>query len=141
MIRHTPTEQSDLVHAVDSLRDEVRVLRQVLDEIREALQWQNNNAADFPALIEKRLADCSLAEATLPSLPASARSPDAELITDLPVFTKQQEIFSPGRPPSIGSSWLVPRQSRSARLSTSGVLAAALPSLRYSKGSTLTCRV
>lgn len=93
MIRHTATEQSDLVNAVDALRDEVRVLRQVLDEIREALQWQNNNAEDFPAIIEERLAHCSLAEANLPSLPSSARSPDAELITDIPAFTKQQELF------------------------------------------------
>lgn len=93
MIRHTPTEQSDLVHAVDSLRDEVRVLRQVLDEIREALQWQNNNAEDFPALIEHRRATCSLAEASLPSLSAAGHSPDAESLTHLPAFTKQQELF------------------------------------------------
>ena len=39
----------DLQHAVDSLRDEVRLLRQVLDEMREELSWANNNAQDLPA--------------------------------------------------------------------------------------------
>ena len=33
---------------LDSLRDEVRLLRQVLDEIREELSWANNNAPDLP---------------------------------------------------------------------------------------------
>jgi hypothetical protein len=31
-----------------SLRDEVRVLREVLDEIREELSWSNRNAQDLP---------------------------------------------------------------------------------------------
>ena len=39
----------DLHDAVDSLRDEVRLLRQVLDEVREELSWANNNAQDIPA--------------------------------------------------------------------------------------------
>jgi hypothetical protein len=42
----------------------VIVLREVLDEIREALEWQNNNAADFPTLAGNRLPSWPLAEAT-----------------------------------------------------------------------------
>jgi hypothetical protein len=63
--RQDRPEQSELEISVDSLRDEVRVLREVLDEIREALQWQNNNAADFPSLAANRPHFWSLAEATL----------------------------------------------------------------------------
>ena len=55
MVNRQPrTQNSELNFAVDSLRDEIRVLRDVLDEIREALQWQNNNAADFPWLMSNR---------------------------------------------------------------------------------------
>ena len=39
----------DLEHAVDSLRDEVRLLRQVLDEMRDELSWANNNVHDLSA--------------------------------------------------------------------------------------------
>ena len=53
--RHDRREKSELATSVDSLRDEVRVLREVLDEIREAIQWQNNNSADFPSLADASL--------------------------------------------------------------------------------------
>ena len=33
---------------IASLRDEIRLLREVLDEIRGELFWANNNAADLP---------------------------------------------------------------------------------------------
>ena len=33
---------------VSALGDEIRLLRQVLDEIREELSWANNNAQDLP---------------------------------------------------------------------------------------------
>lgn len=69
MLKPSRQEKSELTLAVDSLREEVRVLRDVLDEIREALQWQNNNAQDFPALTANRQAAASLADATLPSPP------------------------------------------------------------------------
>ncbi len=52
--RQPRSHKSDLIFAVDSLRDEIRVLRDVLDEIREAIQWQNNNAADLPWLMSHR---------------------------------------------------------------------------------------
>ena len=33
---------------IASLGEEIRILRQVLDEIREELSWANNNAQDLP---------------------------------------------------------------------------------------------
>ena len=33
---------------VAALSEEIRILRQVLDEIREELSWANNNAQDLP---------------------------------------------------------------------------------------------
>jgi hypothetical protein len=41
-----PTEQVLTSDDIASLRDEVRLLRQVLDELREELSWANNNAID-----------------------------------------------------------------------------------------------
>lgn len=94
MIRHAATEQSDLVNAVDALRDEVRVLRQVLDEIREALQWQNNNAEDFPQLLAHRPSANPLADATLPPFRlTSPRMQANEPAPDIPNGTKQQDLF------------------------------------------------
>ncbi len=94
MIRHTPTEQSELAAAVDALRDEVRVLRQVLDEIREALQWQNNNAEDFPQLLADRPGANPLADATLPAFPLAAPQRQAcERPPHVPTGTKQQDLF------------------------------------------------
>ena len=81
--RRDRRDKSDLELSVDSLRDEVRVLREVLDEIREALQWRNHNAADLP----------SLAEA---SFPAPSRTSD-DVTTDLPddasLPAKQRSFF------------------------------------------------
>jgi hypothetical protein len=33
---------------IASLRDEIRLLREVLDEVLEELSWANNNAVDLP---------------------------------------------------------------------------------------------
>lgn len=73
--QHDRSEPSELASVVDALRDEVRVLRQVLDETREALQWQNNNAAEFPALIEKREQTWQAIHATLSDWTAGLTPP------------------------------------------------------------------
>ncbi len=36
-----------LSDAIIGLRDEIKILRQVLDEVREELSWANNNAHDL----------------------------------------------------------------------------------------------
>ena len=36
-----------VTQAIESLRDELQVTRQVLDEIREELSWANNNDAEL----------------------------------------------------------------------------------------------
>lgn len=42
------TEETLSRDEIATLGDEIRLLRQVLDEIREELSWANNNAHDFP---------------------------------------------------------------------------------------------
>ncbi len=43
-----PTEQVLTSDDIASLRDEIRLLRQILDELREEFSWANNNAIDLP---------------------------------------------------------------------------------------------
>ena len=42
------TEKPLMSDDIASLRDEIRLLREVLDEFSEKLSWANNNAHDFP---------------------------------------------------------------------------------------------
>lgn len=66
--RRTSREEEPLVEAVRELREELRVMRDVVSELVEALQWQINNADDYPTLVHGRWALWSLAEARLPRL-------------------------------------------------------------------------
>lgn len=91
--RRDRREQSELEISVDSLRDEVRVLREVLDEIREALQWQNNNAADFPSLVACRPPLPSLAEASFPSPSPPCKESPTDLSDTTALPAKQQSFF------------------------------------------------
>ena len=43
----TATEETLTGDDIASLRDKVRLLREVLDELREELSWANNNANDL----------------------------------------------------------------------------------------------
>lgn len=63
--QHQPQPTSDLTVAVDALSVEVRVLREVLDEISDALEWRNKNAAEF-------------AEGQLPALPVDSTASDQQ---------------------------------------------------------------
>ena len=45
---------------IAALGEEIRILRQVLDEIREELSWANNNAQDFPDFIGATSAYCRI---------------------------------------------------------------------------------
>ncbi len=62
---HQPTPTDLLSASIDALSAEVRVLRDVLDEIRDALQWRNKNRTESPATA----ASPELAAALLPALP------------------------------------------------------------------------
>jgi hypothetical protein len=45
--RRTPTDSDEsIAAALDRLREELAVVRQVLDEIREELEWSNRNPPD-----------------------------------------------------------------------------------------------
>ena len=46
--KDTSIEQVLTSDDIASLRDEVRLLRQVIDELREELSWANNNALELP---------------------------------------------------------------------------------------------
>ena len=43
-----------LSDAIIDLRDEIKILRQVLDEVREELSWANNNAPDLLSQVDAR---------------------------------------------------------------------------------------
>ena len=43
-----------LSDAIIGLRDEIKILRQVLDEVREELSWANNNAPDLLSQADAR---------------------------------------------------------------------------------------
>jgi hypothetical protein len=43
------SEGNDLAELMETLTEEIRVLRIAIDELREELAWGNRNAADFPA--------------------------------------------------------------------------------------------
>ena len=91
--RRDRRDKSDLEISVDSLRDEVRVLREVLDEIREALQWQNNNAVDFPSLLANRLPALSLAEASFPAPSSTSDDSATDLPDDVSLPAKQRTFL------------------------------------------------
>lgn len=94
--RHNRREKSELTISVDSLRDEVCVLRQVLDEIRDALEWRNKNAADFPALAEHPNVAWSLAKVSLPVAepnddPSESKATTSVVPSECP--TTQRDLF------------------------------------------------
>ena len=66
-LRHA-NEPEPLLEELASLRQEIRVLRDAVDELTEAVRWQNNNAEDYPALTEDRSRLWTLAHETLPAL-------------------------------------------------------------------------
>lgn len=102
MLSQHRSEESELRLAVDSLHEEVQVLRQVLDELREVFQWQNNNAADFPALIENREQFWQAACAKLPDWTAGLQPPsqpseipdNTEPTPDTPLTLPSRELLS-----------------------------------------------
>ena len=60
--RKTPQPpQSELADAVQMLTEELKVLRMVVDELREEVQWANQNHHDeSPILAGRRIRSCSL---------------------------------------------------------------------------------
>lgn len=76
-----PQELDELALTVEELRDEVRVLRQVLDEMREAAQWWNQNAADLLA-------------GTLPPTVGNESASDAvREVVSIPAQRRQRTMF------------------------------------------------
>ena len=55
------TAESELLSAVQMLIEEVKVLREVVDELREEVQWGNHNFhANDPLPSHRRIRSCSL---------------------------------------------------------------------------------
>ena len=46
--QETASEEALSSNDIASLRDEIRLLRELLDELRAELSWANNNAHDLP---------------------------------------------------------------------------------------------
>ena len=56
-----PTPESELVAAVQMLTDQVRVLRDAVDELREEVQWMNHNQhGESRLLADRRIQSCFL---------------------------------------------------------------------------------
>ena len=64
MTKSKQTETSttaELAHVVSQLTEEVKVLRMVIDELREEVQWNNQNARRDPrAHAGRRIQSCSI---------------------------------------------------------------------------------
>jgi hypothetical protein len=91
-------ESVPLIVELTSLRQEIRVLRDAVDELAEAVRWQNNNAEDYPAIAASRSQLWTLANETLPSLITSIQFPDLKsdsLVDDLklPSTGVQKQLF------------------------------------------------
>jgi len=71
-------EPDPFLEEVSILSEEVRILRMAVDQLTEAVKWQNNNAEDYPALLEGRSKLWSLAHVTLPELLSNCESSLAE---------------------------------------------------------------
>jgi hypothetical protein len=87
--RKTLREKSDLVDAVKELRDEISVLRHVLDELVTAVQWQNNNAADYPFFVCDRASLWVPPDLKLPSIAQSHCESEAESVVK-PLASKSE---------------------------------------------------
>ena len=61
MAKTKSNSETELVVAIQSLTEEVRVLRQVVDELREEVQWANRNPPEERAHLDgRRIRSCSL---------------------------------------------------------------------------------
>lgn len=81
--RRTSTDSDDsIAAALDRLREELAVVRQVLDEIREELEWSNRNPPDreFGAATYRRITSFPLD----PCAPDWAESVNQYSAADLP---------------------------------------------------------
>ncbi len=95
------TSESEFVTAVQMLTDELKVLRMVVDELREEVQWANQNYRDDSrVLIGRRIRSCSL-DPTCPDFTvntvddATVEELRAELTPpDRGVSGKQGELFN-----------------------------------------------
>lgn len=70
------SEQDALREELEDLRQEIHVLRSAVDDLTEALRWQNNNAEEYPDLVTDRSRLWTLAHETLPALVNKLQVPD-----------------------------------------------------------------
>ena len=96
----TTTPESELLSAVRMLAEEVAVLRNAVDELREELQWSNHNhRGESHWLTGRRIQSCSLDPAS-PDFAVNTVDKDtidklrAELTPTQPGPRKQGELFT-----------------------------------------------
>jgi hypothetical protein len=59
--RTSPSSETELIDAVSLLAEELKILRIVINELREELQWRNQNRdAESSRLTSRRIHSCSL---------------------------------------------------------------------------------
>ena len=94
-----PAAESELLDAVQLLTEEVRVLRQVVDELRSEVQWSNQNPVNQRGFLDGcRIHSCSL-DPTSPDFTvnsvddATVEKLRAELAGNHSVPGKQGELF------------------------------------------------
>ena len=75
---------------ISALRDEVRLLRQVLDEIRAELFWANSNSLDLP---ERAAATSAFRRVTSMSLDPTARDFQVNAVDPATVALLREEAL------------------------------------------------
>lgn len=96
MTRTKSNSEVELLLAIQSLTEEVQVLRQVVDELREEVQWVNHNPLDEQTSVRsRRIWSCSL-DPTSPDF--AVNSVDQETVEDL----RQQAVAANRLPQSQG---------------------------------------
>ena len=59
--RTSPSSETELIDAVSLLTEELKILRIVIDELREEVQWENQNRdTESSRLTSRRIHSCSL---------------------------------------------------------------------------------
>ena len=94
----TTKSSSELLSVIQSLTEEVQVLRQAVDELREEVQWANHNSpSEFGFSPGRRMESCSLdpVSANVAASSLDGESPvRKETVAASPLQHTQSKLFT-----------------------------------------------